>query len=133
MLDLTPMKPLVAKPLPVEVVTSRMRLRNVMRGLRALHNRERLRVRAEIQRIPGLMTLLMKPRNGERWSAEDRAVLRTQLRGLGLLGLYVTTLAVPGTVLTLPLLAWWLDRRRVDRTKLVSGNKSDTTPTPPSQ
>src|SRR5262245_60283466 len=131
MLNLDTMKPLVAKPLPLATLTAGVRLRHMMRNVRALHDRERLRVRAEIQRIPGLMALLMKPRNGERWSAEDRAVLRKQLRGLGVLGLYVATLAIPGTALTLPLLAWWLDRRRVRRGQTTNEDELDTTPTPP--
>jgi hypothetical protein len=99
------------------------RIRRFARYTRELSDRERLRMRAEISRIPGLMALLMKPRNGERWSAEDRAQLRQQLRGLGTLGLYLGTMAIPGTPLTLPLLAWWLDRR-ADRRQRLNASKA---------
>jgi hypothetical protein len=80
-----------------------------------LQEREKSRIRAEIQQVPGLIPLLMKPRNGLPWSKEDRAALTAQLQCLGRLGLYLTILAIPGTSLTLPLLAWWLDRRRFRR------------------
>jgi hypothetical protein len=62
--------------------------------------------------VPGLMALLMKPRNGQKWTRADRTELRAQLRRLSRLGLYLMTAAIPGTSLTLPLLAWWLDRRQ---------------------
>jgi hypothetical protein len=108
------------------------RLRRFAQLVRKLNERERARIRAEISRIPGLMALLMKPRNGERWSAEDRALLRQKLRGLGTLGLYVGSLAIPGTPLTLPLLAWWLDRR-AERRQRLSARTTDTTPTIPTR
>lgn len=102
------------------------RLRRFTKHVRELNDRERERLRLEIARIPGLMTLLMKPRNGERWDAEDRKLLRQQLRSLGTLGLYLGSLAIPGTVLTLPLLAWWIDRRTEHRKRLVISDREDT-------
>lgn len=61
------------------------------------------------------MALLMKPRNGWAWNAEEREALRTQLRSMRRLWLYIGTMLVPGTAITLPLLAWWLDRRHTRR------------------
>ncbi len=84
--------------------------------LQRLGGRERDRLRAEFQQIPGLFALLMKPRNGAPWSKDDRAALRGQLRGLSHLGLYAAFIAMPGSSLALPLLAWWLDRRTRPRT-----------------
>ena len=114
---------------PVTKMTLRGRLRGIIRRARQLHQREQLNLRKEISRVPGLMALLMKPRNGERWSAEDRAQLKAQLRGLGVISLYLATLAIPGTLITLPLLAWWLDQRRWRRTTAVNADsiKKDTT------
>ncbi|MHB8534447.1 MAG: hypothetical protein ACYDBW_03265 [Sulfuricaulis sp.] len=86
--------------------------RRFFKALRLLHAREKQHLREEISQVPGLMTLLMKPRNGLRWTKADRAELRVQLRRLSRLGLYLTTAALPGTSLTLPVLAWWLDRRQ---------------------
>ncbi len=94
-------------------------VRRILHAARLLHQREKNRIREEIARVPGLMALLMKPRNGQKWTRAERAQLRSQLRGLSRLGLYLTTAALPGTSLTLPLLAWWLDRRR--RRRLESG------------
>ena len=85
-------------------------------AVRDLRRREQGRLYAELQQVPGLFALLMKPRNGAPWSVEERNALRVQLRGLSHLGLYATFLAVPGTSLVLPLLAWWLDRRTRPRT-----------------
>jgi hypothetical protein len=84
---------------------------SLLAGVRNLRRREQARLHAEFQRIPGLFALLMKPRNGARWSREDRAALRGRLRGLSHLGLYAAFIAVPGSSLALPLFAWWLDRR----------------------
>lgn len=84
-------------------------------AVRELHERERARIRAEIASVPGLMALLMKPRNGQLWTAMERRELRARLRGMGRLGLYFAALAVPGTAVTLPILAWWLDRRMAPR------------------
>lgn len=88
------------------------RLHNKGIALRKLHDRERRRLRDEIGRVPGLMALLMKPRNGQHWTRAERETLRAQLRSMRRLGLYISVMLLPGTVLTLPLVAWWLDRRR---------------------
>ena len=90
-------------------------IRHAFKRSRMLYEREKIRIRAEIAQVPGLMTLLMKPRNGQKWSKADHADLRTQIRRLSRLGLYFATAVIPGTTLTLPLLAWWLDRREGKR------------------
>lgn len=89
---------------------------SLARTARELHGRERRRLRAEIARVPGLFALLMKSRNGAPWNPAEREELRARLRGIGRLGLYVAALIAPGTEITLPLLAWWLDRRDTRRT-----------------
>jgi hypothetical protein len=110
---------------PVKKMTLRGRLRKFIKYARELHRREQQNLRKEISRVPGLMALLMKPRNGERWSAEDRAQLKVQLRGLGVISLYLMILVIPFTTVTLPLLAWWLDRRRWRRTSVPDENSLD--------
>lgn len=91
------------------------RLQNKGIALRKLHDRERRRLRQEVSRVPGLMAMLMKPRNGRRWTPAERETLRQQLYSMRRLGLYVVVMLIPGTALTLPLLAWWLDRRHTRR------------------
>lgn len=74
--------------------------------------RERDRILAELVRIKGFMPLLMKPRNGMRWTSQERAELALQLRAIAHLSPYLAVTLLPGSFLFLPLLAWWLDRRR---------------------
>ena len=83
-----------------------------IRSLRELTARERRFLTDEIVQVRGLMPLLMKPRNGERWTGEDKRELRVHLRRLSSISRYLVVLALPGGVLLLPALAWWLDRRR---------------------
>lgn len=83
----------------------------VQRMLEA-QQRERQQLTAELAKIKGLMPLLMKRRNGGRWTVDERHQLIEQLHALAYLSPYLVILAMPGSVLVLPLLAWWLDRRR---------------------
>ena len=82
------------------------------RSVRELTEREKQQVLKEILQVKGLMPLLMKPRNKQRWTNEDRAELRAHLRRLSNISSYLFVLAMPGSFLMLPVLAWWLDRRR---------------------
>ncbi len=86
-----------------------------VRNLRELADRERRRLLAEVVQVQGLMPLLMKPRNGQRWTRDDRVAIRAHLRRLASTGPYLIALLLPAAPLTLPLLAWWLDRRRIRR------------------
>jgi hypothetical protein len=83
-----------------------------IRSLRELTARERRFLTGEIAQVRGLMPLLMKRRNGERWTQEDKQELSGHLRPLSSISRYLVVLAMPGGVLLLPALAWWLDRRR---------------------
>jgi hypothetical protein len=77
--------------------------------------REREQITDEILKVRGLMPLLMKRRNGSRWTAAERHELIGQLNALAHLSPYLVVLALPGSFLALPVLAWWLDRRRLQR------------------
>jgi hypothetical protein len=83
-----------------------------IRSLRELTARERRFLTDEIVQVRGLMPLLMKSRNGQRWTREDKRELKAYLRRLSSISRYLVVLAMPGGVLLLPALAWWLDRRR---------------------
>ena len=86
--------------------------RSALNRVRELSVREQLRLRAEISKIGGLISLLMKPRNKQRWTPEDKAELQVHLRRLSNISPYLIVLALPGSFILLPALAWWLDRRR---------------------
>ena len=74
--------------------------------------RERQAITFELDKIKGLMPLLMKRRNGMEWTASERDELIHQLEALAHLSPYLFLLALPGSFVFLPLLAWWIDRRR---------------------
>jgi hypothetical protein len=83
--------------------------------LAALQNRQRVELLADVTEIRGFMPLLMKQRNGLHWTSQDRRLISKQLRSLARLGPYAVIILLPGGLLLLPLLAWWLDRRRLKR------------------
>lgn len=70
---------------------------------------------ADVVRMRGLMPLLMKNRNGDKWTEEERSELLNQLRALSRASPYLLFLLLPGSALLLPVYAWWLDRRRRPR------------------
>jgi hypothetical protein len=80
--------------------------------------REKMRLRNELGTMRGAIELLMKPRNGEKWNARDREELLKILRSASSVSPYLVVLALPGSVMILPLLAWRLDVRRNRRTAL---------------
>jgi len=84
----------------------------VVRRAFALAERERKYLLRELTQVKGLMPLLMKPRNKQKWSPQDRAELRAQFRRLSNLSPYFVALVMPGGFVVLPALTWWLDRRR---------------------
>ena len=85
---------------------------SAFRRIRDLTDREKKYLLSEILQVRGLMPLLMKPRNRQRWTSEDKAELRVHLRRLSNISPYLVVLALPGSFVMLPALAWWLDRRR---------------------
>jgi hypothetical protein len=74
--------------------------------------REREFLLNEVLQVKGLMPILMKPRNNERWSDEDKAAIRARVKRLSSLSPYLIVVILPGGIFLLPLLSWWLDRRR---------------------
>ena len=77
--------------------------------------REASRILAELMAMRGVMPLLMKARNGESWSSAEKAQLIAHLRRVAHLSPYLIALLLPGSVVLLPVYAWWLDRRRLKR------------------
>jgi len=77
-----------------------------------LAERERKFVLSELVQVKGLMPVLMKRRNKQRWSPEDLAEIRAHLQRISKLSPYLVVIVMPGGFAMLPILAWWLDRRR---------------------
>lgn len=86
-----------------------------IRHVFAAQQREREHILREVLNAKGLMPLLMKQRNGNRWTTEERRELKDRLNSLSQISPYLVAMAVPGSMLMLPVLAWWLDRRRSRR------------------
>jgi hypothetical protein len=77
------------------------------------------RVLGELMSARGLMPLLMKVRNGGHWTPEEKEQIIVHLRRMAHLSPYLICLLLPGSIFLLPIYAWWLDRRRLDRVKRV--------------
>jgi hypothetical protein len=83
--------------------------------MRSIQDTQRLYIYNELSHARGLLPILMKRRNGGRWSKEERALLLRDLRALSNLSPYLIPILMPGGILVLPLLAWWLDHRCKER------------------
>jgi len=85
------------------------------KSLFALQNRERAQLLEEMTQMRDLMPLLMKQRNGYQWTHDDRQHIRKRLRNLAKISPYIILFVAPGGLFLLPIMAWWLDRRRLKR------------------
>lgn len=83
-----------------------------LREARALSGREAGFLLSETAQLKTLLPLLTKSRDDRKWSAVERAELQGQLRRLSSLSPYLVVVLMPGSIVVLPLLAWWRDRRR---------------------
>ncbi len=97
------------------VAPAKQRWLPVPSGWLDAQRRERDVIRAELSQVRGFMPLLMKVRNGGDWSPLEREQLMANVRAIAHLSPYVLVLALPGSFIALPALAWWLDRRRRNR------------------
>ncbi|WP_301103034.1 hypothetical protein [Propionivibrio sp.] len=91
--------------------------------LKASQKRQAREFVADIVRMRNLMPLLMKNRNGGRWTSEEKSELLAQMRIISRVSPYLLFLLLPGSVLLLPVYAWWLDRRRKPRSTPPCKNK----------
>lgn len=79
------------------------------------NSREKNRLRLEIEQIKGAVQLLMKQRNGGKWTSQDKQDLKNILRSVSSVSPYLLIWVLPGSILILPFLAWHLDTRRKRR------------------
>ena len=102
-------------------MSPRARAANVLRRAFEFTRRERRFVLDQLAQVRGLMPLLMKRRNRSNWTPEDLAEIRVQFMRLRSLSPYLAMLLLPGGFFALPLMAWWLDRRRERRDSAEPG------------
>ena len=84
----------------------------MLRKIYLLADRERKYLVSELSQVRGLMPLLMKPRNKQQWSPEDRQELINHMRRLQRMSPYIAVFVLPGGFAMLPAHAMWLYRRR---------------------
>jgi hypothetical protein len=77
-----------------------------------LADRERKFLLSEMTQITGLMPILMRRRNKQNWTPQELAEIRAHLKRISRLSPYLVIIVMPGGFAILPVLAWWLDRRR---------------------
>jgi hypothetical protein len=103
---------------PEKTVSYQSRMRRAPKwfgSFLASNSREKNRLRHELGKFKGAIPLLMKPRNGQKWTAQDRHDLQHILRAASAVYPYLIIWALPGSIILLPFLAWHLDARRKDR------------------
>ena len=98
-----------------------MRALTPVRRAFELAERERKFLLAEMSQVKGLMPVLMRRRNKQKWTPEELAQIRAHFRRLSRISPYLVIIVMPGGFAVLPVLAWWLDRRR-QRRGIVPGS-----------
>jgi len=81
------------------------------------NHREQRRFRDELASMKGAWPLLMKQRRGGTWSTQEKDQLKCMVRSASSVSPYLFIWAIPGSMLLLPFLAWYLDTRRKQRTR----------------
>ena len=79
------------------------------------NHREKNRLRGEMAVMRGSVVWLVRQRRLGRWSPEDRAHLRQVMRSASSVSPYLIIWVVPGSMLLLPFMAWFIDMRRKGR------------------
>lgn len=79
------------------------------------NSREKSRLRREIATMKGSVVWLVQQRRQGTWSAEERAHLRYVMRSASSVSPYLFIWVIPGSMLLLPFMAWFLDKQRKRR------------------
>ncbi len=84
------------------------------------NSRETTRFKQEMATIRGSVVWLVRQRRQGQWTAHERAHLREVMRTASSVSPYLVIWVVPGSLLLLPFLAWFIDRRRKGHRTLPS-------------
>ncbi|EJE51673.1 hypothetical protein PMI14_03676 [Acidovorax sp. CF316] len=85
------------------------------------NSREKSRLKREIATMKGSVAWLMKQRREGNWTAEERDQLRDVMRSASSVSPYLFIWVIPGSMLLLPFMAWFLDKQRKRREGLPPG------------
>ncbi len=83
----------------------------------ASNTREKRRFRDELLQMKGAWPLLMKQRNGGTWTEDDKERLKGMVQSASSVSPYLFIWAIPGSMVLLPFLAWYLDWQRKRRAR----------------
>ena len=84
------------------------------------NSREKSRLRREMATMKGSVTWLVQQRRQGNWTAQERAYLRDVMRSASSVSPYLFIWVIPGSMLLLPFLAWFLDQQRKRRERKLS-------------
>lgn len=79
------------------------------------NTREKNRLRSELTVMKGSVVWLVRQRRLGHWSAPERTHLRQVMRSASSVSPYLIIWVVPGSMLLLPFLAWFIDHKRKSR------------------
>ncbi len=79
------------------------------------NSREKSRLKREMATMKGSVVWLVQQRRQGNWTADERAHLRDVMRSASSVSPYLFIWVVPGSMLILPFMAWFLDRQRKRR------------------
>lgn len=98
------------------------------------NSREKNRFKREMATIRGSVVWLVRQRRKGQWTAHERSHLREMMRTASSVSPYLVIWVVPGSLLLLPFLAWFIDhRRRNDNPQpLPESTPAPSLPLPPS-
>lgn len=85
------------------------------------NSREKSRLAREMATMKGSVRWLMQQRRQGQWTADEREHLRGVMRSASSVSPYLFIWVVPGSMLLLPFLAWFLDRQRKRRERAPDG------------
>lgn len=76
------------------------------------NHREKTRLKRELATLKGSVVWLVRQRRQGHWTANEREHLRGVMRSASAVSPYLLIWVVPGSMLLLPFLAWFIDHRR---------------------
>ena len=76
------------------------------------NHREKTRLKRELATLKGSVVWLVRQRRQGNWTSHEREHLRKIMRSASSVSPYLLIWVVPGSMLLLPFLAWFIDHRR---------------------
>lgn len=95
------------------------------------NSREKDRLHKEVAILRGSIVWLVRQKRLGHWSHEDRSHLRQVMRSASSVSPYLIIWVVPGSMLLLPFLAWFIDTKR--RKQRPAAHTPQTSEPPPEQ